>query len=354
MKFNFFCNPFGFGGYAIHGRNMLRAMRFEDWDVACIPDTQVNEFPPDPVLRDTLIRGMKPRGKCLGLKLDLALPRRVATFSGKPQIFYTVTEVDRLPPDWVTSLNNMDEVWTTAEWERKVFLESGVRRPIRVVPEGIDPNIFKPASVSLPKRNVYRFLAVGKLEERKNYAALFRAYCEEFEPDEAVELLVHLGQPGNLYEFLFNLNLGRRHAPIKFSAPVSTEEEFANIYHSADAFVLPTRGEGWGLPIMEAMACGLPVITTGIGPMLEYAKKQTALLLDYELVKARDPVFDHIFEWGRWAEPNIAQLRQFMRRLFQNPAEGRAIGRRAAAEIYTKWTWRQAVGKAEEALRHVI
>jgi hypothetical protein len=56
--------------------------------------------------------------------------------------------------------------------------------------------------------------------------------------------------------------------------------------------------------------------------MLEYATRQTALLLDYELVHGRDPVhpfLNELYSFGSWAEPKVQQLRQFMRRLFQNP-----------------------------------
>jgi len=128
----------------------------------------------------------------------------------------------------------------------------------------------------------------------------------------------------------------------------------AALYRASDAFVLATRGEGWGLPLLEAMACGLPVITTGIGPIREYATDQTALLLDYELVPARDSqdsTFDHAFRWGRWAEPDVLQLRRFMRWLYEHRGEGRELGRRAAQEARLGWTWRHAVAKALTALR---
>jgi glycosyltransferase involved in cell wall biosynthesis len=351
MKLNFFFNPGRIEGYVTHGVEMLRAMNAEAWDVACIPDFFFEGMCTDAAVRAALDRALQPRGCCAGIKLNLALPYRVSTFSGNPRIFYTVCEVDRLPPDWVEALNGVDHVWTASEWGRQVFLESGVQKPIYVVPEGVDPLVFHPSACrSFPERQIYRFLAVGKLEERKNYAALFRAYCEEFGPDEPVELLVHFGHPADPYQFLFDLNLGLRHPAIRFSKAVATPAEMAAIYAGADAFVLPTRGEGWGLPIIEAMACGLPVITTGIGPVLEYATNRTALLLDYDLVGAHDPVYGDIVKWGRWAEPSLKQLRQFMRRLFENPEEGREMGFRASSEVRSNWTWSHAVRLAGAAL----
>ena len=352
MRLNLFINPAGIEGYSTHGIEMLRAMGALGWDMACIPDFQSPGFCKDAAVVEALRRGLKPRGTCPGLKINLALPHRVATFSGSPRIFFTVSEVSRLPPDWVEALNSVDEVWTASEWGRKVFQESGVQRPIRIVPEGVDAAVFRPELASERERTVYRFLAVGKLEERKNYGGLLRAYCEEFEPDEGVELIVHFGLPADAYKFFFNLNLGRRHAPIRFSPTVSTKDQMASLYAEADAFVLPTRGEGWGLPVMEAMACGLPVIATRIGPIGEYATSQTACLLDYELVQARsDPVYGNHFKWGCWAEPNLNQLRKFMRELYENPAKGQEIGRRAAEDVRSQWTWTNAARKAQTALQ---
>jgi glycosyltransferase involved in cell wall biosynthesis len=263
-----------------------------------------------------------------------------------------MTEVDRIPPDWVEALNQVDEVWTVSGWSRTVFADSGVTRPIRIVPGGVDPGLFKVKTNSSQVDGKYRFLTVGKLEERKNYAALFRAYVDEFKPTEPVELIVHFGHITDPREVFSKVFLPRRHAPIRFS-PAVAREQMVDLYHSADAFVLPTRGEGWGLAIMEAMCCGLPVITTGIGPILEYANPATALLLDYDLVTAGDPripIFDEVLSCGCWADPHIEQLRYFMRCLFENRQLGQEMGQLAAAEIRAKWDWTNAVTRARQAL----
>lgn len=353
MKLNVFCSPFNHDGYSIHSTDLLRTLSREGFDVACLPPFPGIRGHNDPAVQRALMRGLAPRPVCAAIKLDLGEPLRVATFSGSPRIFYTMAEVDRIPPEWVQSLNTVDEVWTPSSWGRNVFLSSGVNKPIRVIPEGVDPSLFTTLSHEGKRSDRYRFLAVGKFEERKNFTTLFRAYLEEFTSEEPVELMVHFGHDARCAsEFLRTSDY--QHALITFSSPVTSREEMVAFYHSADAFVLPTRGEGWGLPIVEAMCCGLPVITTGIGPMLEYASSETALLLDYELVQARDPHFERFnqwFKWGRWAEPGVAQLRRFMRQLFENPERGREMGRRAAEQIRSNWTWNHAVIKIRDALR---
>lgn len=59
-----------------------------------------------------------------------------------------------------------------------------------------------------------------------------------------------------------------------------SSEEMVMFYQSCDAFVLPTHAEGWGLPTHEAMAMGLPVVTTNWGGTTEFVTSDNALLLD--------------------------------------------------------------------------
>ena len=358
IKINLYCFPFGIEGYSIHSADLLRGLHASGVSVACrLPFSPCGRHP-DPIIQTTIRAGFQQSLGCAGIKLDLAEAMRVATFTGSPRIFYTMTEVDRLPPSWVEALNNVDEVWTTCSWCQRVFLESGVVRPVRIVPEAVDTSLFTPTiGLSSEPHDRFRFLAVGKFEERKNYAALFRAYTDEFDVDEAVELIICFGREptfkSNYFDSRFGANASKRHAPIRFLSPIMNRTAMANLYRSVDAFVLPTRGEGWGLPAMEAMASALPGITTGIGPMIEYSNNQTAFLLDYELVQAGDAncqTFHEYFKWGRWAEPSIAQLRRFMRRLFENPAEGRRMGLRAAAAVRENWGWEKAILRFSEAL----
>ena len=73
--------------------------------------------------------------------------------------------------------------------------------------------------------------------------------------------------------------LRERGYPVEYIDRDLTESEMAGLYAACDCLVHPFRGEGFGLPVVEAMACGLPVIVTGAGPALDYATDETAFLI---------------------------------------------------------------------------
>jgi glycosyltransferase involved in cell wall biosynthesis len=156
------------------------------------------------------------------------------------------------------------------------FLPLDARR-VTAIPLGVAAR-FSPlddAAATDKIRNKYRLparfiLAVGVLEPRKNLPTLvraFRALVEQGLPHS----LVLVGHKGWMFDELFrtiaNLDLAQR---VIFTGYVP-EEELPLVYNAADLFVYPSLYEGFGLPILEAMACGVPVITSNLSSMPEVA-----------------------------------------------------------------------------------
>lgn len=111
----------------------------------------------------------------------------------------------------------------------------------------------------LPDRFV---LYLGTLEPRKNVATLIRAYARLVRADRSVPALVIAGAKGWQFDHVFaeveSLGIADR---VHFPGYVPAEEQ-PHWYAAADVFVYPSRYEGFGLPVAEAMACGTPVITS--------------------------------------------------------------------------------------------
>ncbi len=115
---------------------------------------------------------------------------RFSKNSGAYRIGYTMVEVDRMVPSWVTQSNQMDEVWTPSQWGADVLTASGVKRPIVVVPLGVDPTHFHPGThrTTLGERTV--FLSVFDWGMRKGWDVLLRAYRAAFSADDPVLLVL--------------------------------------------------------------------------------------------------------------------------------------------------------------------
>jgi glycosyltransferase involved in cell wall biosynthesis len=128
--------------------------------------------------------------------------------------------------------------------------------------------------------------------------------------------------------------------------------QMGSLYRSADCFVLPTRGEGWGIPIIEAMACAKPVIATNWSAHTDFMSEEIAYPLRVaRLIPARAKC--PYYEGFRWAEPDEDHLIHLMRHVYENREEAAARGNRASEVVLANWTWQQAAQKIKNRLLEI-
>jgi len=279
-------------------------------------------------------------------------------FFGEKRIGYTVWETTKLPTDWSKHINYLDEVWTVSKFCEETFKNSGIDIPIKIVREGVDTTVYNPFVNKIEEipKNVFLFYSVFKWENRKSPEILIEAFAEEFDKKEDVALLLNTHNPFipnfNPYVALFQMNLPI-HPPIVPIGPFKTQAEMAKHYATANCFVLPTKGEAWGLPMIEAMACGTPVITTNWSGALEFMKKDYGWLIDVERMEMPE---DRLFRGyeprsgNEWAIPSKKHLKELMRYAFENKDECTKKGYSAYEHVEENFTWGKSVSVVKEIL----
>lgn len=166
-------------------------------------------------------------------------------------------------------VNNSLKTVTNSTATRKFCMESGLDGDkIEVIPFGVDTDFFRPLEV-YKDENIFQILSVGYLIERKGFEYLIRAMPLVLEEHANARLKIVGSGPleSELKELIYELELGDEVEIVKNIS----DDELLMVYNSADLFVLPSivdsqgNTEGLGVVLLEAMACGLPVMGSNVG-----------------------------------------------------------------------------------------
>jgi glycosyltransferase involved in cell wall biosynthesis len=250
----------------------------------------------------------------------------------KFKICFTMWETDKFPAAWVHDLNNFcDLVLIPSNFCKKVFIKSGVKTPIEVVQLGINLDNYK--FISRPDhRDIFTFLSVGNMDERKNYRTALAAFYEEFTSDEPVRFIVKT-RKGSPVNFLPRKN-------IEVIEKDYTAEELRDLYNQADCFVYPSRGEGFGLPPREAMATGLPVILTDYSALSDIADELISYPIKHyglsKVIYPKSAVLGLGDDLGYWANPSKDEIKKLMREAYTNRRQAKAKGYMASVWMQEK------------------
>jgi len=290
-------------------------------------------------------------------------PDRNAGFFRGRQIVWGIFESSRLPASYLSMLEGFDRVWVPSGWGRDTLIANGVSASkIDVVPEGVNSEIFIPPSIKSDRTGrPFRFLTIGKYEERKCYPLLLDAFKATFGNQSHVELVIkadffldHPRKRQQLESEVTTRNL-RNVSLVWGDWPQTALRE---AYQDADAFVLPTRAEGWGLPIIEALACGTPVLTTLYSGQSAFLSAVAGNFLEitYSKTGIRDPEF--LKYWpgvdtlgGEWAEPNFESLCAGLSDVVRNHSQWAERARAASDTIRRDFSWDRSAEKAILVLR---
>jgi glycosyltransferase involved in cell wall biosynthesis len=293
------------------------------------------------------------------LVLQIRSPPRCSAFA-KPTLIYTQNALGDLPPEWVVALERADGVIVPSEFDRKVFAR---HLPlVYVAGQSADATLFKPDPAARSSRSSahFSFLYVGSYSFRKGVDLLLEAFLTEFSPREPVELRMHC--PGadrqdQLSHFRDTLRRFDRHGKVHLSTEERPPEGMCRLYNRSDCVITLSRGEGWCLPLVEALLCETPVIAPRSTGIVEYLDDSVAELLStHELAasEARSPfagtfstVYDH--PGITYYEPDLEHARTTMRRVYEDRVGARSKARAGRERILSRFSWEHAVRDVEHA-----
>lgn len=287
-------------------------------------------------------------------------------------------EETSIPAAMIDHLNeNFHGLFVATNFVKKALRDSGCCLPVFVIPFGVDhvfdPTLVHPpgprrlalamrqawqrlkgvpqAALGIPAvRNLspapyrsLRFLHVSSAFDRKGIDILLSAFFAQFSALDPVELYIKtFPNPHNdVHARLQALREKYPQGPcVIVDEQVLTGAEMVELYRSAQAVVLPSRGEGFNLPAAEAMALGIPVITTGHGGQADFCTRRTAQLIPFRFTHSASHLAGPD---ACWVEPDARRLGELMRDMFhkvvaQDPGLD-AQRQRALAHVRGTYRW---------------
>ena len=187
---------------------------------------------------------------------------RLAEVAREPAFETTWPDFDDWPAGHEQRLDDeiglADAILVGSTYAADSFVAAGIARSkMRVVPYGVDLQTFRPDGASTATRPGFEVIYAGQLTQRKGLSYLLRGYQRFARAGSRLTLVGSaVGNPSALAPF----------AHLFEHVPHQTRPALAERYRAADVFVFPTLIEGMPLVVLEAMACGLPVIVTANGP----------------------------------------------------------------------------------------
>lgn len=256
--------------------------------------------------------------------------------------------------EWVEHFNlHLDLVMVTSNFVERSFRHSGVTIPVHVVGDGCNHiGALSSRLTSSPRSDGerHRFLHVSSCFPRKGADVLLQAFLRAFRETDPVELVIKtFANPHNtILQDVIEVRAKDPEAPrIHVIMESYTFPELLSLVMTATAVVAPSRGEGFGLPLAEALMCGVPVITTGHGGQTDFCTAETAWLIEHH----QAPSAAHVAgQYSIWAEPSVESLAGQMRALLDQPLEARRRSANAKDLLGRHFKWSDVAERVIKSL----
>jgi glycosyltransferase involved in cell wall biosynthesis len=281
---------------------------------------------------------------------SLTASNNLKELPGKVKIMCVAWEESIYPKAWVDEINeNIDIVMPISDFTGEILRKSGVQVPIITAHIALDDHLREliPSPYNISTEKKFKFMHISTAKKRKGIDVLLKAYLSTFTKNDDVSLIIKsFPGPDNEVERLLS-ELRNENSPevIHINNPDLADQEIAWLHKYADCEIYPSRAEGFGLPILEAIYFETPVITTGYSGQTDFCNNDNSFLIDYKLDYATDSELVNV--GAKWAEPSTEHLGKLMKEVFENINEKSTLDKvKKAKDTADTFTWENTAKKA--------
>jgi glycosyltransferase involved in cell wall biosynthesis len=286
-------------------------------------------------------------------------PPRVRDTTGSVTLQYFGWEESLVPREFAQDFNeHVHRIMTMSVFVKEALRNSGVTIPIDVVGVGVRPPMSNPLEVieELQQLKKVRLLHISSAFPRKGVDVLLNAYFDEFNADDDITLILKTfpNQHNAVEEHLDQLVKNHPKPPhvvfINRDLPVSS---LGNLYEVASAYVHTARGEGFGLPVAEAMLAKVPVISTATSGLADFVDESTATVIPSFPVQADT----HVSVPGsQWFEPDVLALRSALQSLYSGTNASQRLSKteNAKTRIERDFSWEAVGQRIQNSIRSAL
>jgi glycosyltransferase involved in cell wall biosynthesis len=266
----------------------------------------------------------------------------------KFDVLITIAEFNPVPYDWKYGLDNANILITKSQ-HSKECLSSMTSREIKIVPDGIHQDFGTTPIDKMFDDDVFRFLSVFEWVPRKQGELLIRSFCEEFTPEDKVELWIKSSKgTGNPLVEIPQITKDYPEMRGKIVYVKNHFKDMSILYRMFDGFVLPVALEGFGRTFMEAIACGVKPIGPNAGGSIDFMDRSNSYLVDCDDWEPIVPFGRGLFHHeAKWRVPNKEKLMATMRKASERRER---LSASYVKDFKNAWSWDNAIEKLEKIL----